>query len=46
MSTIIAITYMKRNNFLIDDFHIIDDYYNNLLKKIPVELIDKYNLKI
>ena len=45
MSTIIAITYMKTNNFLIKDFHIIDEYYNNLVKKIPSELIQKYNLE-
>ena len=44
MSTAIGISYMKKNNFLIDGFHLANDYYDTIMKKIPTDLKIKYNL--
>ena len=44
MSTAIAISYMKKTNFLTNDFYLLDEYYNVIMKKIPSDLIKKYDI--
>jgi predicted unusual protein kinase regulating ubiquinone biosynthesis (AarF/ABC1/UbiB family) len=44
ISTSIAISHMKKTNFLTKNFHLFDEYYDIIMKKTPSDIIEKYNL--
>lgn len=45
MTPIIALSYMKQNRFFIKECEsFLDEYYNIMYKKIPIDLIKKYNI--
>ena len=43
ISTYVAANYMKNKPFFIEEMDfVLDEYYNELIKKIPVDIIEKY----
>ena len=45
ISKIKAIVYMRKNKFFIDECSLyLDEYYNTLIKKIPHDILEKYNI--
>ena len=43
ISTYVATNYMKNKEFFIEEMDfVLDEYYNELIKKIPIDIIEKY----